>query len=108
MKDDFSDLDETTAYRMRAMHGTITAVIQAGAIKGSPGGVVKLDVALEGICDAIAALESAAGVSQNSRERRQTADLCRGRTIKTNAALAKAAEDGKPLPWKFETIGEPS
>ena len=104
----YAGFDETTAYRTKVMHGVMSAVVDAGAIEGSGGGLINLDIALEGICDAIAAIENASGVSTNARQRRETADICRTRIIRTGSALAKSEDEGQPLPWRFETIGKPS
>ena len=102
MKDIVSD-DEPSTYQERVIHSALGAVVDAGSIAGEPGGYVELDAAIDGLCDAIAALEAGAGVSKSPAERRRTADRCRQRIIATGSGLARMAA-GEPLRWQLTAI----
>lgn len=101
MTEQFDD----AAYRERVIQGVLAAVVQAGAVEGSGGGMIALDSAIESLCDAIASIEAASGVSATPSDRRKTADHCRQRIIRTGSGLAAMTAAGQPLPWTFEAIG---
>jgi hypothetical protein len=97
------DPNNLTEYRICVTQGALNAVIAAGAVKGSGGGMVNLEVAILGICDAIASLVTAAGVNTTAKDRRQTAELCRKRILGTSDTFARLAEAGQPISWTLES-----
>jgi hypothetical protein len=98
------DPNDATEYRIRITQTVLNAVIAVGVAEGSGGGMVNLEVALLGMCDAIASLVAAAGVNTTEKDRRQTAELCRKRILATSDTFARLAEAGKPISWTFESM----
>ena len=92
-------------YRARVMIGVLNAIVAAGAEDGGDVGLVELQTAVDGACDAIAMLVAAARVDPSARDRRETADLCRKRILVSSNQIAARVAAGEPLPWKLDAIG---
>lgn len=97
-------MTDDSTYQERVIQGALEAVVAAGAVDGEDGGVVDLVAAIDGLCDAIAALEASSGVSKSPSDRRKMADRCRQRIIATGSGLARMAEAGEPLGWSLEAL----
>ena len=100
--------DVPRTYHERVIDGVLAAVVAAGSLSAESGGYVDLEVAIDGLCDAIATLEAGAGVSKSPSDRRKTADRCRQRIIATGSGLARMAAAGEPLEWELTRITKPN
>ena len=99
--------EEASSYQERVIQGALEAVVAAGSIDGEEGGYVDVDVAINGLCDAIATLEAAAKISKSPSDRRKLAEHCRQRIIATGSGLMRMAEAGEPLGWDLEALAQP-
>lgn len=98
--------DNAEAYRGRVMVNVLNAIVEAGKVDGSEQGMIELEVALDGVSDAIAMLVAAAGVDTSPKHRRDTADLCRKRILTSSNQIAARVAAGEELPWTLNAIGE--
>ncbi len=92
-------------YRAGVMVGVFNAIVAAGADEGGDVGLVELQTAVDGPCDAIATLMAAAGVDPNARDRRETADLCRKRILIASNQIAARVAAGEALPRMLDALG---
>jgi hypothetical protein len=101
------ELPETpAAYRARVMLSVMNAVVAAGSIDGLEEGMVEMDAALDGICDAIVMLVAGSGLDKTPKDRRDTADRCRKRILTHSNEVARRVATGEHLPWTMNPIGD--
>ena len=94
------------AYRSRVMLNVLNAVVGAGGVEGSDECMVELQMAVMGMCDAIAMLVAASGQDRTPKDRRDTADLCRRYVLTAGNGIAAKLAAGEELPWKLQSMGE--
>ena len=94
------------AYRARVMLNVLNAVVAAGSINGSDEAMVEMQMALKGVCEAIAMLVAAGGEDQTAKDRRDTADLCRRHILTASNEIARRVAAGEQLPWTMNPMGE--
>lgn len=61
--------------------------------------MVELQMAVTGMCDAIAMLLAASGEDRTPKDRRDTADLCRKHVLTSANGIARKLEAGEQMPW---------
>ncbi|MBB5717057.1 hypothetical protein [Sphingomonas aerophila] len=98
--------DTPQAYRARVMINVLNAVVKAGRAGGSEESMVELQMALTGMCDAIAMLVAASGEDHTPKDRRDTADLCRRHVLTASNGIAAKLAAGEELPWTLQSLGE--
>jgi hypothetical protein len=94
------------AYRARVMLNVLNAVVAAGSINGSDEATVEVQMALKGVCEAIAMLVAGAGLDRTPKDRRDTADLCRRYILTASNEIARRVATGEQLPWTMSPMGE--
>jgi hypothetical protein len=100
------DPADPEAYRARVMLNVLNAVVEAGSVEGADECLVEMQMALKGVCDAIAMLVAAGGVDRSPKDRRDTADLCRRHILTASNQIAARVEGGEQLPWTMNPMGE--
>jgi hypothetical protein len=98
--------DTPEAYRGRVMINVLNAVVEAGKVSGWEESMIELQMALTGVCDAIAMLVAAAGEDHTPKDRRDTADLCRRHVLTASNGIAAKLAAGEELPWTLQSLGE--
>lgn len=93
--------DTSPTYREKVVQGVLTAVVDAGAVPGAEGGYIELDSAVDALCAVIATLVMQLGEATTAKDRRETADYCRGEIAKVMRSIA----DGAPISWKLDPVG---
>ena len=93
--------DTPPTYREKVVQGVLAAVVDAGAVPGAEGGYIELDSAVDALCAAIATLVMQSGEATTAKDRRETADYCRGEIAKVMRSIA----DGAPISWKIDPVG---
>lgn len=88
------------------MIGVLNAVVDAGGVDGSDECMVELQMAVAGMCDAIAMLIAASGRDRTPKDRRETADLCRKLVLTAGNGIAQKLAAGEELPWTLSPMGE--
>lgn len=88
------------------MLNVVNAVVEAGGVEGSDECMVELQMAVAGMCDAIAMLVAASGHDRTPKDRRDTADLCRKLVLAAGNGIAAKVAAGEELPWKMQPLGE--
>ena len=94
------------AYRTRVMVGVLDAVVEAGRVEDSDESMFELQMAVTGMCDAIAMLLAASGEDRTPKDRRDTADLCRKHVLLAANGIAAKLAAGEEMPWTMRPIGE--
>lgn len=94
------------AYRARVMINVLNAVVEAGNTEGTEEAIVELQMAVTGMCDAIAMLLAASGEDRTPKDRRDTADLCRKLVLTAGNAIAAKLAAGEEMPWTMRPMGE--
>jgi hypothetical protein len=94
------------SYRSRVMLNVLNAVVEAGSVDGSEECIVELQMAVAGMCEAIAMLLAASGQDRTPKDRRETADLCRRHVLTAANAIAARLAAGEELPWTMQPMGE--
>jgi hypothetical protein len=90
------------SYREKVVHGVISAIVDAGAEPGAPGGYIDLHGAVDAMCAALATVVMQSGEASTPKLRRETADYCRTEIAKVMKAIA----DGAPIGWALEPVGD--
>lgn len=103
-----SDLQtaDAQAYRVRVMINVLNAVVEAGRTDGTDECMVELQMAVTGMCDAIAMLVAASGQDRTPKDRRDTADLCRRHVLTAGNSIAAKLAAGEELPWTLRPMGD--
>lgn len=99
-------LIEPAGYRSRVMINVLNAVVTAGRVEGAEECMVELQMAVAGMCDALAMLVAASGQDRTLKDRRDTADLCRRLVLEAGNGIAAQIAAGAELPWSLTSIGE--
>ena len=94
------------SYRSRVMINVLNAVVEAGSTEGADECMVELQMAVQGVCDAIAMLLAASGEDRTPKDRRDTADLCRRPVFTAANGIAAKLAAGEDLPWTIQPLGE--
>ena len=68
--------------------------------------MVELQVAVQGMCDAIAMLLAASGEDRTPKDRRDTADLRRHHVLIAENRIAAKLAAGEELPWTMRRMRE--
>ena len=93
------------SYRKRVLLNVTNAVVEAGTAEGSDEGVLEIQEALAGICEAIAMIVAAGSIDKTAKDRRDTADLCRRLILTASNTIARRVEAGEELPWTMRLLG---
>jgi hypothetical protein len=88
------------------MLNVLNAVVEAGGVEGSDECMVELQMAVTGMCDAIAMLVAASGQDRTPKDRRETADLCRRHVLTAANGIAAKLAAGEEMPWTMRPMGE--
>ena len=88
------------------MINVLNAVVEAGSVDGADEAMVELQMAITGMCDAIAMIVAASGEDRNPKDRRDTADLCRKHVLVAANGIAAKVAAGEELPWTLRPTGE--
>lgn len=100
------DNPDPQTYRARVMLNVLNAVVQAGEAEGTDQAMVELQMAVMGMCDAIAMLVAASGQDRTPKDRRDTADLCRRYVLTAGNGIAQKLAAGEELPWTLTPMSE--
>lgn len=93
-------------YRSRVLLSVLNAVVEAGRSEGSEECLMEMQMALNGVCDAIAMLVAVGAIDQMPKDRRDTADLCRRRILTTSNDIARRVGTGEELPGTMQPLGK--